>query len=255
MNQMNNMLRLATMLGWQDVRQAYRRSAVGPFWITGGMAVQIATMGLVFGLIFKTNTHDYLPFLSVSIIVWGYIANSLTEGCYSFIAGEAIIKQLNIPLGTHVLRVVWKNLIALGHNFVILPFVFIAFWHSVSPVAFLAIPGLILLTINLAWITAIVGIFSARFRDLPPIVVSLVTVAFYLTPIMWYPSLIGDNQLAHMLLGFNPLYHLVQIVRLPLLGDFPTVENWLASAALAICGFGLTLYVIGKVKNKIAYWV
>lgn len=249
------MLRLSTMLGWQDVRQAYRRSAVGPFWITGGMAVQIATMGLVFGLIFKTNTHDYLPFLSVSIIIWGYISNSLTEGCYSFIAGEAIIKQLNIPLETHVLRVIWKNLITLGHNLVILPFVFVAVWHGISPVAFLAVPGLILLTVNLAWISAILGAFSARFRDLPPIVVSLVTVAFYLTPIMWYPSLIGDNQLAHVLLGFNPLYHLIQIVRLPLLGDVPTAENWVVSGSLVLVGLALTRYLLGNVKHKIAYWV
>lgn len=248
-------MRLSLMLGWQDVRQAYRRSVVGPFWITGGMGIQIATMGLVFGLIFKTDLQEYLPFLSVSIILWGYISNSITEGCYSFIAGEAIIKQLNIPLQTHVLRVVWKNLITLGHNLVILPFVFVSVWHGIGLEALVAIPGLLLLTVNLSWIAIVLGTLSTRFRDLPPIAVSMVTVAFYLTPVMWYPSLIGDNLLAHALLGFNPLYHLLQIVRLPILGDAPTLENWLVSIACAVMGCLLAAWVLARNYKKIAYWL
>jgi lipopolysaccharide transport system permease protein len=44
---------LVGMLGWQDVRQRYRRSALGPFWLTISMGVMIGTIGVVFGQIFK----------------------------------------------------------------------------------------------------------------------------------------------------------------------------------------------------------
>ncbi len=252
---MEKNLRLAAMLGWQDVRQAYRRSVVGPFWITGGMAIQIATMGVVFSLIFKSDIQNYLPFLSSSIIIWGFMSSVISEGCLSYIAGEAIIKQLNIPLYVYVLRVVWKNIITFGHNLIILPLVFLATWQGVSWQIVFVIPGLLILIVNLTWLATLLGALSSRFRDLPPIITSLLTVAFYLTPVMWYPTLIGNNQLAHLLLGLNPFYHLLQIVRLPLLGEAPTIENWILSLSFALFGWLVTNILMRRIQKKIAYWV
>ncbi len=246
---------IALMLGWQDVRQAYRRSAIGPFWITAGMAMQIATMGVVFGLIFKTDLQEYLPFLATSMILWGFISSVLNEGCLSFIAGEAIIKQLNVSLFIHVLRVIWKNILTLVHNIVILPLVFLAVWHGVGWELILLIPGFIILVANLSWMALLLGMVSARFRDMPPIVNSLITIAFYVTPVMWFPSLIGDNQLAHLLLGLNPFYHLLQIVRLPVLGELPTIENWGLSLLFAGLGWAAALAIFKKFRTQIAYWV
>jgi lipopolysaccharide transport system permease protein len=252
---MDQNFKLAAMLGWQDVRQAYRRSVVGPFWITGGMAIQIATMGVVFSLIFKSDIQNYLPFLATSVISWGFMSSVLSEGCLSFINGEAIIKQLNIPLYIHVLRVVWKNIITLGHNLVILPLVFLVIWHGVSWQLLLVVPGLVILIANLTWLATVLGALSSRFRDLPPIIASLLTVTFYVTPVMWYPTLIGNNLLAHMLLGLNPFYHLLQIVRLPILGQAPTIENWVLSLVFALGGWAFTILLMSRVQNKIAYWV
>ena len=252
---MDQNLKLAAMLGWQDVRQAYRRSVVGPFWITGGMAIQIATMGVVFSLIFKSDIQNYLPFLATSVIVWGFMSSVISEGCLSYINGESIIKQLNIPLYVHVLRVVWKNIITLGHNLVILPLVFLVIWHGVSWQLLLVLPGLVILIANLTWLATVLGALSSRFRDLPPIITSLLTVTFYVTPVMWYPTLIGNNQLAHMLLGLNPFYHLLQIVRLPILGQVPTIENWTLSLVFALGGWVFTILLMKRVQNKIAYWV
>lgn len=243
------------LLGYSDLKQAYRRSALGPFWLTIGMAVQIATMGVVFGLIFKTDLTEYLPFLAVSIILWGFISSVLSDGCMSFINAEAIIKQLNISLFTHVLRVVWKNILTLGHNIVILPLVFIAVWHGVGWEVILLIPGFVILVANLTWISVLLGMVSARFRDMPPIVASLITVAFYVTPVMWFPSLIGDNTLAHLMLGLNPFYHLLQIVRLPLLGSLPTPENWGLATLFAGFGWAFALLMLKKFRSQIAYWV
>ncbi len=243
------------LLGWQDVRQAYRRSALGPFWITIGMAVQIATIGIVFGTIFKTEISDYLPFLATSIILWTCISSSITEGCNAFIASEAMIKQLKLAHFNFVLRVVWKNLVTTGHNLIILPFVFLIFWitPNLSLAAF--VPGVMILTLNLIWCVWLLAIVSARFRDFPIIMNSVMAIAFYLTPVMWYPQLIDNNQVAHLLLGLNPLYHWMQIVRLPLIGQSPTWENWALSLLSAGVGWLVTLVVYRKFRNMIAYWV
>lgn len=241
-------------MGWQDVRQAYRRSAIGPFWITGGMAVQIGAMGMVFALIFKTPMQEYLPFLATSIILWGYLAGVINDGCLSFINAESIIKQLRIPMYVHVVRTVWKQLATLAHNFAILPFVFLVVWKGVSWSAFAFLPGLLLLTINVAWIAFLLAMLSARFRDIPQVVTSVMTILYFVSPVMWQPSLIPPEA-AHILLGFNPMYHLLQIVRLPILGQLPTLENWLLSLGFALAGWLAVYFAMRKFKTQIAYWV
>jgi lipopolysaccharide transport system permease protein len=252
---MNKFFNTAGMLAWQDIRQAYRRSAVGPFWLTIGMAVQIATMGLVFGLIFKTELRDYLPFLATSIILWGLISTTIIEGCMTFISAEAIIKQLRVPHFQHVFRVVWRNVVTAGHNVIILPLVFLFFLIAPKVSMISVFPGLLILILNLTWVVWLLGIMSARYRDMPPIVTSVMTIAFYLTPIMWYPKLIENDSLAHLLLGLNPFYHWVQIVRLPILGQWPTIENWSLALLSAGVGWLVTGVVYKKYKNMIAYWV
>lgn len=247
--------KLPMMMAWQDIRQSYRRSAVGPFWLTIGMAVQIATMGLVFGLIFKTDLQEYLPFLATSIIFWGWISTSINDGCLTFTSSEAMIKQLNLPHSYYVIRTVWRNLISTGHNLAILPLVLIVFWRVPSWPLVSIIPGVIVVTLNISWVVWLLGMVSARYRDMPPIISSATTIAFYVTPVMWYPKLIENNELSHLMLGLNPIYHWLQLVRLPLIGSWPTWENWALALLSAGIGWAVTLITYKKYKNMIAYWV
>jgi len=179
---------LAGMLGWQDVRQRYRRSALGPFWLTISMGVMIGTIGVVFGEIFKASMTYFLPFLAGGMIIWGFIASVVTEGCTGFIAAEGIIKQMPIPMFVHVQRVVWRNILILGHNIVIFPLVLLVVGRPLSWPTLMAIPGFFLVVINVTWIALLLSIFCARYRDLSQIVSNVLQVAFYVTPIMWLPS-------------------------------------------------------------------
>jgi lipopolysaccharide transport system permease protein len=196
-----------------------------------------------------------MPFLATSIVLWGLIAATVNEGCLAFINAEAIIRQLSISHLQHVLRVVWRNLLTVAHNAVILPLVFLFFLVAPKWTLVAALPGLIVLILNLIWVVWLLGMMSARYRDMPPIINSVVTIAFYVTPIMWYPKLISNDSLAHLLLGLNPLYHWVQIVRLPILGQWPTLENWGLALLSAGIGWTVTLLAYKKYKNMIAYWV
>ncbi len=245
---------LVGMLGWQDVRQRYRRSALGPFWLTISMGVMIGTIGVVFGKIFKTPMAEFLPFLAAGMILWSFVSAVVTEGCTGFIGAEGIIKQLPIPLFVHILRMMWRNTLILSHNIVILPLVFLAVGKPLSLLAFLSIPGFILTAINLAWVALILGILCARYRDLPQMVASILQVVFYLTPIMWMPSLLPQRAGLY-LLDLNPVFHLIEIVRAPLLGQLPSATNWVVSFALALIGWGVALAIYGRYKRRIAYWL
>ncbi|AOB33103.1 ABC transporter permease [Bordetella sp. H567] len=245
---------LVGILGWQDVRQRYRRSALGPFWLTISMGVMIGTIGLVFGQIFNSPMHEFLPFVAAGIILWSFVSSVVTEGCMGFITADGIIKQLPIPLFVHILRMIWRNIVILAHNVVILPLIFIVLAKPVSWVALLAIPGFVLACINGAWVALILAVLCARYRDLPQIVASVLQVVFYLTPIMWMPAHLPMRATLY-LLDFNPCYHLLQVVRAPILGEMPTAFNWIASVAMALCGWLVALFVYGRYKRRIAYWL
>jgi lipopolysaccharide transport system permease protein len=251
---MNKTLSLSLLLSWQDVKQAYRRSAIGPFWITASMAVQIAAMGVVFGIIFNTPLYDYLPFLASSIILFGMISSIVTEGCMAFISAEAMIKQLNMSMLMHVFRVVLKNVINSAHNLVLIPLVFLVMWHPIGWQVILFVPGLMLVLLNLTWIVVVLGTVSSRFRDIPQVVAAFMTIAFFVTPVMWQPNLV-PAETAHLLLGLNPFYHLLQLLRLPFLSTVPTLENWLVSLVMAAIGWALAIQVLKRFGKEIAYWV
>ena len=252
--QFRDFLLLSFTLGWQDVKQAYRRSALGPFWLTLGMAVQVVVIGLVFGLIFKSPVEEFLPFLASSLIVWGFISGSLLDGSVAFVTGEAIIRQLPIPHYVHMLRSLWKNFIVLGHNFVILPIVFLVFLSPPNWNIVLLFPGLLLTSVFLLAFTYLVALATTRFRDMQQITASMMTVMFYVTPVIWQPSLIPSGT-AHLLLGLNPFYHFLQIIRLPILGQAPTLENWALSIAITFVAVSVAYLASKKYKNRLAYWV
>lgn len=245
---------LAGVLGLQDIRQRYRRSSLGPFWLSISMGVLIGALGLVFGTIFDTPMKEFLPFLTVGLILWTFISTTLNEGCTGFTAAEAMIKQINMPLFTHILRVLWRNLIIFVHNLIIFPLVLLVFWEPLPAMAILAIVGLVLLMINLSWMALLLGVFCTRYRDVPQIIASLLQVSFYLTPIIWMPQLLPERA-SILLLNTNPFFHLIEIVRAPLLGTLPSALNWQVSIIFALAGWVFTVLFYGRFRSRIAYWL
>jgi lipopolysaccharide transport system permease protein len=246
---------LSGLLAIQDIKHSYKRSAIGPLWTTLSMAIQITTMAVVFSLIFRIELEEYFPWLAASMLIWNFFATAITEGSNSLIRAEDFIKQIRISPTVYLLRSLQKSIILFGHNVLILPLVYLLFFRDYRPEMILVIPGLILLIGNLMWITVIIGFACARYRDLGPIIGSTLTILYFVTPIMWKPENLGNGELAHLLLGLNPVYHLLQVVRQPLVGELPTLENWLAGASLLVIGGVAAAVTYVKFRNKVAYWI
>ena len=245
---------LPFMLGWQDIRQRYRRSSLGPFWITISMGVMIGVMGVVFGQVLNAPMGDYLPFLATGIILWTCFSSCLMEGSSSFIDAAGMIRQLNLPLSLYPVRVIWRNLVIFAHNIVILPVVFLVLGKPLTWNIVWLLPGALLFVLNIFWISLFLGTLCTRYRDMPPIVNSLLQVFFYITPVIWMPNALNPRS-ANLLVEPNPIYHLVQLIRAPILGDAPTRLNWQVSFAFFVFGILFALWFFGKYKKRIAYWL
>lgn len=245
---------LPLYLAWADIRQRYRRSTLGPFWITISTGVMVACLGLIFGTLFKTPLSEFLPYLSAGLIIWGFLSSTLSEATNVFSSSEAIIKQLPIPLFTHVIRMVARNFYIFLHNLIIIPIVLLCVSRPLTLNVIYLLPGLVLLLVNLLWMSLVLGIICARYRDLAQIVMSILQIFFYVTPIIWMPSSLPERANL-MLLEPNPFYHLLEVVRAPLMGVAPSAINWILTIALAIFGWISATFFFNKYRSRIAYWL
>jgi len=246
-------IKLAATLATCDVRSKYRRSMLGPFWLTINMSVIIVSIGLVFGSIFGSPMEEFLPFLAVGFILWTFIASTINDGCTAFIEAEIIIKQLPIPLFVFILRILWKNVLILSHNILILACVFLFYSKGLSVVALLSIPALLLVLLFLSWIASLCAMLGARFRDSAPIVSNLLQVLFFLTPIIWMPSSLSAHRVGF--LEWNPFYHLVELIRSPLLGQAPRLTSWFVILGIALSGCLFILFVFTRKRARVVYWL
>lgn len=216
------------------------------------MGAMIGALGFLYTRLFHQEVSDYLPFLAAGFIVWGLLAGMINEGSSVFIDAAHVIKRVRLPLTVQVLRMVWRNMIIFFHNVGILVIVMVIFGRSPGWGVLLSIPALLLLAINGLWLGLLLGTLSARFRDVPPTIGSVLQIAFFMTPIIWKPGMRDDLS---TFVNLNPFHHLVAILRGPLLGDLPELRHWLAACGIALVGWAITFLVFRSFRNRIAYWV
>ena len=240
------------LLGWQDIRRRYRRSIIGPFWLTISMGALVAMLSFLYGALLKVEIADYAPFVALGFIIWTLISSLITDGCAAFISAESMIKQVDLPLSVHIYRMVWRNILIFFHNAAI--FIAVAVIFSIWPgwAGLLVVPGLVLLCLNGLWMGLLFGLISARFRDVPPIMDSIVRIAFFVTPIIWMPELLPGRA---VLLDLNPFYHFLELVRAPLLGQVPELASWFAVLGIMVAGWLVTFALFCHYRRRIAYWI
>lgn len=244
--------RLWGRLGWNDILQRYRRSVLGPFWLTASQAVMVISLGLLYAELFKTDIHDFLPFLCIGLLIWGYISSFLNEAGTLFVGSESYIKQIKLPYTLYVYRSAWSKLIILAHNFVIYFGIMLYFQIWPGANALWALPGFALVTLNGALASLAVGMVSTRFRDIPQLVVSLTQIVFFITPIMWKPSLLENRT---YIAFANPFYHLIEIVRAPLLGIAPATLSYVVVLVVTAINLAISGVLFIRFRARIAYWI
>lgn len=246
--------RIWLALGYQDIRLRYRRSQLGPLWITLSTAVMIYSMGFVYAKLFKIDLSLYYPYIATGLVVWAFISSLILEASDAFIENAAFIHQSSIPFSVYILRLLTRNFIIFFHN--LLPVLPILIYYKICPsklglleLAF----GLIILIIIGYSFGLLLAILGSRFRDMRPIVASLVQVFFLLTPILWQHSMLPQN--LQKLTVFNPFYQLVELLRTPMLGQTLALSTIIFCLCLAGVGVILMLLILARSRHRIAFWM
>jgi lipopolysaccharide transport system permease protein len=239
-------------LGWQDIRQRYQRSVLGPFWITLTMMVTIAGMGPLYAALLRFDARDFIPYLALGLITWGLISSVILDGCIAFTGADTMIRSVRLPMTMHALRMIFRNVLIFLHN--ILAFAPFAIYLGIQPtwLWFMAIPGVVLIVLAAFPVALILGIFCARFRDMQQIVNSVVQLAFFLTPIIWKPELLG-TRIAFA--NYNPLFLFLEVVRAPVYGYLPGINIYIGAGLVIVALYAVAIPLFIRFRQRIAFWV
>lgn len=248
--------RIWALLAYQDIRLRYRRSTLGPFWLTLSMAITIYSMGFLYSKLFHSDLQTYFPFLTAGMLAWSLIStiiNDLTEG---FTQSEGLLKQIKLPYSLFIHRAVYRSFLIFFHNVVVLVPILLIFHHTahLDKDTLFILPGLILIYFLGIIYGMILALLCARFRDVVQIIKSLIQVIFFMTPVMWDPSIITSKKI-QLIVKLNPFYACVDIIRAPLLGKLPTLDSIIMVMFILCIGATIYAWMFPKYRARIIYWL
>lgn len=247
--------RIWCLLASQDIKLRYRRSVLGPFWLTLSMAITVYSMGFLYGHLFRMELKDYYPFLVAGMLSWSLISNSINDLTDTFTTYEGLIKQLKLPYTLHIHRVIMRNIIIFMHNVIVMAPIYVIFHESahINLNTLFLLPALIIIFINCLFYGLLLAMVSARYRDISQIIKSLIQVVFFITPVMWNPSILPANKM--FFVSYNPFYAFVELLREPLLGRVPSVSVILTVLFLTLIGMVLAFNLFMHYRSRIIYWL
>lgn len=240
-------------LASQDIKLRYKRSMLGPLWITLSMGITIYTMGFLYGNLFNVDLAKYFPYLASGLICWTFISVLIIESGEIFIHSEAYIRNQEIFVSLFIMRMIFRNLLVFAHNLLTFIPMILIFKPTIGLKTLLIFPGLFIISLNVFFLGTVLAIISTRYRDFSQIVKSLVQVVFFLTPVMWMPSaLSAKNQ---WIVQYNPFNQFLNLIRAPLLNESMSAIGLMMVSVSTVIGFALYCLLLKKYKHRIVFWL
>jgi ABC-type polysaccharide/polyol phosphate export permease len=245
--------RVWLLLAWQEVKLRYRRSTLGPFWITISMAITIYSMGVLYSRLFRMDLSVYYPFLATGILGWNLISFVVNDATLIFVHAEQFIKQMKQPYSVFIFQSVMRNFIIFFHNILVLAPLWFFSLLRINLNTFFIVVSLVILWINAVSYSTILALLGTRFRDVPILVASLIQVIFFMTPIMWTPSILPKHY--HVIIDFNPFAQFMELFRSPLIGKIPSTFTMVSILGWTVFGMLVAFLIFARYRSRISYWL
>lgn len=239
-------------LAWFDVALRYRRSMLGPFWLTLSTGIMIAGMGPLYAALFGTELSRFFPHLALGIIFWTFFSGMVTDACNVVVNSANFLKQGDFPLSLFVWRLIARNVIQFAHQIVI--YIPVGLWSGISLTldVWLVIPAFALVLVNAQASGLALGLMCTRFRDLTQIAASIMQMLMFLTPVFWMPDALPER--AQYIL-WNPFAQMLDLLRTPLMGGTASAHSWVGIALWTLANVAVAAILFTRYRRRVVYWL
>ncbi len=245
-----------THLALSDLRTRWRRSFLGALWSVIQPLAMTALLTIVFSRIFHADVSRYAPYIFTGMITWEFVGGTVSGGALAFVQADAYIKQTRHPLAIYTLRTALTNIFVFAFASVgLVVWVLLVMPENLgwSWLAALAIFPLLLM---IGWsVATFLAYFATRFRDVPHALGLVLQALWFISPVYFEADVFRKAGLGS-LVDDNPIYHLLQIVRAPLLaGEWPTTTNFTFAFAIPVI-FGLLACLAGRrLERRVIFYL
>lgn len=233
-----------------DLRAEATRTYIGFLWWILDPLIFMIIFYVVFGLLLRRDTPDFVPFLLIGLVSWRWFQNTITHSATSIVGGWRLIQQVYVPKVIFPLIVVLTDLVKFG---VVLVLLLIYLWLSGFGIglAYLALPFLLLAQILLITaLTLLVAAFVPFIPDLKYLVEHSLQVLFYFSGIFFSGTAIPEKYKAYFYL--NPMATLIEAYRDILM--YNKWPNWLSLILIILSAAGITAFTYRwLIKNDHLY--
>ncbi|SIR93622.1 lipopolysaccharide transport system permease protein [Aquipseudomonas alcaligenes] len=235
-----------------DLRARYRRSVLGPFWLTLGTTIGALALSFVWSELMHRDAHEFMPTLTAGLILWQFISGVLSESPSLFIRQALLIRNLNLPLAIYPAQLLLRHLLNLLHYAPVYLLVALCLALPVNANTLLVVPGLVLVALNLLWLSLLIGLLGSRFRDLEYLINMAMPLLMLLSPVFYRPDFL---HISETYMWLNPISHLIEVVRNPLLGKPIPLFVLYTNLGFLLAGSATTLWLFQHMRRRIAFWV
>lgn len=240
---------------WLDIVIRYRRTQLGLFWLILAFAFFVVLMGVKYAYLMGRDPHWFLPYLGVGFMVWRFMVMVINDAVTTLTTHRSYIMDGRIRLTDYLLRSLAKATFSLFFAVVVMGFVLT--WSNVVPISglltlFLTFP---LLLVNMMWVAVCVSFFGARYPDTQELVGTVLMAGFLLTPIIWDIAAFPPDTLRGQITRLNPAFHLVEVVRAPVLGQAPESLSIIAAVVMALVGWMFAALMYRRYARYVALWI
>ncbi|WP_434777250.1 ABC transporter permease [Neisseria sp. Ec49-e6-T10] len=235
-----------------DTEARYRRSVLGPFWLTLGTVIGVLGLGVIWSQILNIESAEFVPNLTIGLICWQLFSGCVVESPSVFVRYTSVIRNSPQPFIFYPVLLVSRYFVNFAHNFIIIIGVLLFYQTPFNVNILLFFPFLFLVLINLVFLSLILGVIGARFRDLEPTIASIMPLLFFVTPIFYKPSQI---KIASWVIDFNPMTYYIAVIREPLLGSTLNAEIVYGFSIITIVVVGFGLFLLNAKKHRLAFWL
>ncbi|MFZ7096824.1 ABC transporter permease [Luteimonas dalianensis] len=240
---------------WLVLVTKYRRSRLGLLWALVPPALYAFGIGWFFATLVGVSPRELVPHMGMGYVVFRLVTASLNEATTVFTGHASFILDGRVRLTDYVLRVIGGGVF----YFVLsIPVLVVAFSISATfdPWGLLLVPfSVLLVLLNLAWMGVVVGVIGARIPDVHQLIGSILMFSFLFTPILWFAEQAPINSLRGGIARVNPLFHLVEIVRAPLLGNPIEPTTFVYLAGFLVFGWILAALVYRRYARFVPIWI
>lgn len=208
-----------TYSSWLDIVTRYRRTRLGLLWIFVPVALFVVAIGNVYARIMGHEPAFYIPYLAVGYVVWRFIVQCTSDASTILRGHKPFIMDGRVRLTDFVLRSIAKSFFFFVCTLVVI--VAALAWSPEMhwPRMFTMALTFPLVVLNMIWWSTCMALIGARHPDAGEMTATVLRFGMLLTPILWVGERFPPGTIYWWAVQINPAYHLINVVRAPILGQ------------------------------------